>query len=209
MSDFDVEIALTRDTEYSRNKWVTIRGWATNDFHNMELIRPVTRLCNGIIRGRGELFYDQSASKVVLGLVRMYENNLLFLSYLYSMQTNAIVSFRKKEIVNQYISELDRHIQSLKNGDATKVFEIRDFAALLHVHPVHLSNTIKEVTGRSTCDLFEERLLNLAKELLLTSNSSIGQIAHQLTYDPSNFTKFFKAYTGMTPGQFRNLNRKS
>jgi AraC family transcriptional regulator of adaptative response / methylphosphotriester-DNA alkyltransferase methyltransferase len=117
-----------------------------------------------------------------------------------------LVSARKKEIVQQYIAELDKHIADLKAGTAEEVLEIRDFAGMLHVHPVHLSNTIKQVTGRSTCDLFEERLLALAKELLLTTDLTIAQIAAQLTYDPSNFTKFFKHYTGITPKVFRNMN---
>jgi AraC-like DNA-binding protein len=32
----------------------------------------------------------------------------------------------------------------------------------------------------------------------------IAQIAARLTYDPSNFTKFFKAFTGTTPKKFRD-----
>ena len=118
------------------------------------------------------------------------------------------VSSRKKEIVQQYIAELDKHIHQLKMGEVNKTLEIRDFAALLYMHPVHLSNTIKEVTGRSTCDFYEERLLNVSKELLLNTSRSISQIAIQLTYDPSNFTKFFKQYTGITPKKFRELNRQ-
>ena len=114
------------------------------------------------------------------------------------------ISSRKKEIANQYISELDDHIQQLKEGKAERAFEIRDFAQLLHVHPGHLSNTIKEVTGQSTCSLYEERLLKISKELLLDTNMSIAAIARQLTYDPSNFTKFFKHYTGTTPKKFRD-----
>jgi AraC family transcriptional regulator, regulatory protein of adaptative response / methylphosphotriester-DNA alkyltransferase methyltransferase len=117
-----------------------------------------------------------------------------------------ILSSRKKEITRQYLKELDKHIAQLKAGEATTVLEIKDFAAMLHVHPVHLSNTIKEVTGQSTCDLYEERLLNISKELLLTTSLPISQIAIQLTYDPSNFTKFFKQYTGTTPKKFREEN---
>ena len=116
-------------------------------------------------------------------------------------------SHRKKEIVQQYISELDKYIAQLKNGETNKVMEVREFAQLLHIHPSHLSNTIKEVTGQSTCSFFEERLVTVSKELLLTTNLSISQIAAQLTYDPSNFTKFFKHYTGITPKKFREENR--
>lgn len=117
------------------------------------------------------------------------------------------VSFRQKEIVKQYIAELDKHIGQLKLGNVSRALEIREFAALLHMHPVHLSNTIKEVTGRSSCDLYEERLLNVSKELLLETDLPISTIAIQLTYDPSNFTKFFKQYEGITPKKFRELNK--
>jgi AraC-like DNA-binding protein len=117
--------------------------------------------------------------------------------------TNTRTSLRQQEIAEQYLAELDNHIESLRRGEADRALEIRDFAALLHIHPVHLSHTIKEVTGQSTCDLFEERLVALAKEMLLQTRLPIAQIARQLTYDPSNFTKFFKHFTGTTPKNFR------
>ncbi len=121
--------------------------------------------------------------------------------------STAIVSNRKKEIVQQYITELDKHIAELKAGNAEEALEIRDFAQIMHIHPVHLSNTIKEVTGQSTCDLYEERLVKISKELLLTTTLPISQIAAQLTYDPSNFTKFFKHFTGTTPKKFRDQHK--
>lgn len=118
-----------------------------------------------------------------------------------------ILSHRKREIAKQYIAALDDHIRELKEGKVFRAMEIRDLAQILHVHPVHLSNTIKEVTGKSTCDLYEERLVKISKELLLDTDMSIADIAKQLTYDPSNFTKFFKRYTGNTPKKFRDLNK--
>ena len=121
-------------------------------------------------------------------------------------QQNAVViSTRKKEIVTQYLAELDKHIDNLKAGTAEKVLEIREFAGILHIHPVHLSNTVKEVTGRSTCDHFEEKLLNLSKELLVTTSMPVAQIARQLLYDPSNFSKFFRHFTGITPKKYRDM----
>ena len=117
-----------------------------------------------------------------------------------------IISYRKQEIVQQYLAELSKYILDLKESKTDEILEVRDFASMLHIHPVHLSHTIKEVTGRSTCDLFEERLVNVSKELLLDKNLSIAQIAMRLTYDPSNFTKFFKKFTGMTPKKFREQN---
>lgn len=118
--------------------------------------------------------------------------------------SNAVASHRQKQIVTNYLKELDAHMEALRRGEADRTLEIREFAQILHIHPVHLSQTIKEVTGKSTCDHYEERLLSLASDLLLNTDWPIARVAEQLTYDPSNFTKFFKAYTGMTPRQFRN-----
>lgn len=126
------------------------------------------------------------------------------------MQTHVTpaVSLRQQEIVKDYLYQLDKHIDELKAGLAEKTFEIRDLADLLHIHPVHLSNTLHQTLGLSPCDLYEQRLVAISKELLLTSKKSIGEIAHQLYYDPSNFTKFFKKYEGITPRQFRQSNSK-
>ena len=116
------------------------------------------------------------------------------------------ISLRQKDIVTDYIKKLDKHIADLKQGAVDRALEISEFAEMMHIHPVHLSNTIKEVTGKSSCSFYEERLVKISKELLLESHASIKEIAIQLTYDPSNFTKFFKRYVGFTPKQFREEN---
>lgn len=125
------------------------------------------------------------------------------------MKENKIISVRQKEIVASYLQQLDLHLSDLKVGLAEKTFEIKDLAELLFVSPKHLSNTIQEVLGKSPCDIYEERLIEISKELLLTTNKPISHIAQTLTFDPSNFTKFFKSYEGKTPKQFRELNSKS
>lgn len=118
-----------------------------------------------------------------------------------------MLSSRKRELARDYIARLDEHIADLKEGRADRAMEIRDLAALLFVHPAHLNQTIREVTGKTTCDLYEERLVRASKDLLLTTPWSIARIARQLTYDPSNFTKFFKHFTGLTPKQFRDQHQ--
>lgn len=119
------------------------------------------------------------------------------------LKASKISSVRQREIVSDYIQKLDEHILALKTGTEVRAREINEFADMLHIHPVHLSNTIKEVTGQSSCSLFEERLVQASKDLLLQSHVSIKEVAIRLTYDPSNFTKFFKRFTGLTPKQFR------
>lgn len=105
--------------------------------------------------------------------------------------------------MTDYFRELDCHLHDLAEGRIETMFGIQDFAEMLHIHPTHLSNTIKQVTGKSPCNLFEERLCEVAKMLLRDKSLSIADVAQTMTYDPSNFTKFFKRYAGMTPRQFR------
>lgn len=112
---------------------------------------------------------------------------------------------RPEEITKQFLKELDKHMLELRSGRAEKAFEVRDIASLLHIHPTHLSNTIQEELKQSPCDIYESKLIAVAKDLILQTSLSIAEIARQLTFDPSNFSKFFKHFAGMTPLQFRKL----
>ena len=114
------------------------------------------------------------------------------------------VSYRKNEIANKFLFELDKHIEDLKAGRIESSYEINEFAKFLFINPNYLSDTIKEVLGKSPCAIYEEKLIETAKELLKNPNNSINNIAFTLSYDHSNFTKFFKRLTGSTPKEFRN-----
>lgn len=66
-----------------------------------------------------------------------------------------------------------------------------------------LSNTIKLTTGLHPCYFYEEKIMNIAKSMLEKNEEPISAIASLLTYDPSNFTKFFKRFEKKTPKQYR------
>ena len=110
---------------------------------------------------------------------------------------------RQHEITADFLREVDRHLADIVAGRATEMFEIRDLAGVLCIHPTHLSNTIKLATGHAPCYFFEARILDVARGLLRDPSRSVAAIAAQLTYDPSNFTKFFKRFQGCTPKQYR------
>jgi AraC family transcriptional regulator of adaptative response / methylphosphotriester-DNA alkyltransferase methyltransferase len=110
---------------------------------------------------------------------------------------------RQNEITAEYFTVVEQHMNDFISGKATEFLEIRDFAAQMFIHPTHLSNTIKLTTGKSPCHFFEERIVNIAKNKLEENKMSITEIAHFLTFDPSNFTKFFKRFVNQTPTQYR------
>lgn len=110
---------------------------------------------------------------------------------------------RQHEITADFLAAVDKHLADLLEQRVTEMYEIRDFADMLHIHPTHLSNTIKLTTGKSPCYFFEEKIMNIAKAMLENSALPIAEIAAILTFDPSNFTKFFKRFEGTTPKNFR------
>lgn len=113
---------------------------------------------------------------------------------------------RQKEITNDFLKIVDQNLADVLSGKSENIYEIRDVAELMHIHPRHLSNTIKLVTGNSPCSFVEDKILDIAKQHLEDNKISISEIAKMLTYDPSNFTKFFKRFIGMTPKQYRETH---
>lgn len=115
---------------------------------------------------------------------------------------------RKAEITDIYFRLMHEHLEDVKAG-RSKVLGLKDISEKMHIQARHLSNTVKAVTGKSPFHFFEEELINLCKELLSNNKYKISQIAFMLDYDPSNFTKFFKHYTGQTPSQYQQSLSKN
>lgn len=81
------------------------------------------------------------------------------------------------------------------------------FAAKLNLSPNYLSDLLQKSTGKSTVEHIHLELVEKAKSLLWGTEESISEIAYELGFEhPSHFTKIFKAKTGKSPSEFRNLN---
>lgn len=111
---------------------------------------------------------------------------------------------RKEEITKDFFVLLNTHIEDILVGRTEVMYHIKDFAAKLFIHPTHFSNTIKLTTGYSPCHFAEQRVMDEAKKMLSQTDKPINEISFNLTFtDPTNFTKFFKSFEGITPRQYR------
>lgn len=78
--------------------------------------------------------------------------------------------------------------------------EVNQYASLLHITPKHLSEVMKEHTGKSPKELINDMLLLEAKVLLGSTDLTVTQIAHQLRFgDQAHFSHFIKQHTGCSP----------
>lgn len=119
------------------------------------------------------------------------------------MKKNSQITSRSKEITLQYFQFLDQHIDDVVNARVLEFMELNEIASELAISHQHLTDTIRKEMGKHPCHFYDEKIILKAKELLKNKNISIAQVSLTLTYNPSNFSKFFKKWTGMTPGEFR------
>ena len=94
--------------------------------------------------------------------------------------------------------------ESLLKEKSTYKMRVADYASELHISPVYLSEAVKKTTGKAPMHLVQEYLTLQAKGLLQQGSKTISEVSHELGFgEASNFTKYFKKHTGITPKEYR------
>lgn len=84
------------------------------------------------------------------------------------------------------------------------------YAGILKITPNYLNILCKKVLGTNAGSLIQNRMLLEVKRLLITTNTSVKEIAFSLSFnDTSYFNNFFKKQMKVTPGEFRASYKKS
>jgi AraC family transcriptional regulator, transcriptional activator of pobA len=84
---------------------------------------------------------------------------------------------------------------------------VQFYADALFVSSKHLTETIKEVTGRTSGEWIEDAVILEAKVLLRNHEITISQVAENIHFpDQSSFGKYFKKHTGLSPSDYRTIS---
>lgn len=84
---------------------------------------------------------------------------------------------------------------------------VKYLADEVHLSPNYLTDLLKKETGMNAQDHIHYHLIEEAKNILLNTNNSVGEIAYSLGFEyPQYFSKLFKIKTGQTPKEYRGLN---
>lgn len=74
----------------------------------------------------------------------------------------------------------------------------------LNMSANYLSDMLRSLTGQSTQQHIQDKLIDKAKEILTTTNLSISEVAYELGFEyPQSFSKLFRIKTNMSPVAFR------
>ncbi|WP_026486474.1 response regulator transcription factor [Caldanaerobius polysaccharolyticus] len=75
----------------------------------------------------------------------------------------------------------------------------------LHISPTYFSFIFKKETKMTYMNYLLQIRMNVAKELLKTTNMKVFEIAEKVGYpEPNYFSYSFKKYVGMSPTEYRN-----
>jgi AraC-like DNA-binding protein len=99
---------------------------------------------------------------------------------------------------------ITEQFKGLLSQNIYQIHKVADFASLLNITPNHLNKSVKKITGKTANDCISEMTLLEAKVLLKQTQLTIAEIAFALLQrNPSDFSRFFKQKTGLTPKQYR------
>ncbi len=87
---------------------------------------------------------------------------------------------------------------------AEGTLSVQNLSEQLNVSPGYLSDMLRSYTGQNAQQLIHGKMIEKAKEILSTSNSSVAEIAYQLGFEhPQSFSRLFKTKTNLSPLEFR------
>jgi AraC-like DNA-binding protein len=127
---------------------------------------------------------------------------LTYLSRLYTeqFQEDDTVTI-DKQVFTQFQAKINERFQQLH--------EVSDYASLLNISAGHLSELVKNQSGKPAIKHIHDRLVMEARRMLVHTSHPLKEIAFELGFsDASYFNRFFKRETGVTPAGYRTDIRK-
>lgn len=130
-----------------------------------------------------------------------YQNTLFTIFYtikeIYKRQT-----WKKTELTRSL--DICKKFEKLVTVNYTKERSVSFYAGKLGITLQHLSNTVKQETGKTVSEIINRFVIIDAKAQLKSTNLPIQEIAYSLNFtNVSFFGKFFKRHVGISPIQYR------
>lgn len=113
----------------------------------------------------------------------------------------------RKKINHQLLNRLEDLLSDYFGTEAVQkngVPTVQYIAENLKVSPNYLSGLLKVLTGKSTQQHLQDKLIEKAKEKLSITNLTVSEIAYELGFEyPQTFSSLFKKKTNFSPSEFR------
>ncbi len=115
---------------------------------------------------------------------------------LYKPDENLLPKGKGNIVVKKFLQLVEENYQNN--------LTVNEYADKLSITPNHLTQTVNQLTGKTSSQIIKAKQVLEIKRLLVHTNLSVTEIAGQLNFpDQSYFSKFFKREAGLSPLQYR------
>ena len=108
-----------------------------------------------------------------------------------------------KDIIVRFEHLLNEYFE----GDAPQnqgLPSVKYFADKVFLSANYFGDMVRKQTGKTVSEYIQDKMIELAKEQLMSSNKTMSQIAYEIGFQyPQHLSRMFKRIVGMTPNQFR------
>lgn len=151
----------------------------------MELQHPIDKHSKRLISRNIELLLDYC--------MRFYERQFI------------TRSAANKDILMKFEALIDDYFQSDK-PQTEGLPSVKYFADKVFLSSNYFGDLVKKETGKTAQEYIQNKIIDLAKEMIIGSGKTVSQIAYELGYQYSqHFNRVFKKNVGYTPSEYRHL----
>jgi len=156
-------------------------------------LREIIDICHSVRKGSTHLLFANLC----------FLKALVIMSKAYCLTENSVRTLPFRAETWALLEEME---QSLVGGEA---FSFTDSAQRLGFSTKHLSRLFVKDVGLRPIQYFQRRRGQHAARMLLTTHTSVTDVAHALCYtDSSHFCNQFRGLYGISPGDYRKRFRK-
>lgn len=166
---------------------------------------------------RGVLFSQETTKKMVdkiekLSNIQGFDSLLEFLSILYDLS----ISRNQKMLASaSYVGHIDpsksrriRKVTDYINDNFHNEIRIKEVAKKANMSETAFSHFFKKQTQRSFTEYLIDIRIGYAAKLIIDSEKNINEICYESGFNNiSNFNRTFKNKRGITPSEFRSLQK--
>lgn len=143
-----------------------------------------------------------------------YSNNMSHLSNSVQLETIGIL----KQLFSRFIIDVPSKIAAVKSKDKMNMvfvhiaenlyqnIKVEELAEIACCSKDHFSRQFKKLTGLLPSDFINNKRIDKAKEILITTSKSQRQISEEIGFNSQQYyTRIFKKITGETPAEYRKM----
>ncbi|TBL68215.1 AraC family transcriptional regulator [Paenibacillus thalictri] len=103
--------------------------------------------------------------------------------------------------MNTILEYIDAHL--------SETMTVETLSKLVHFHPNYFMHVFKTMLGDSPIHYINKKRMDKARQLLLTTDQPVSEIAGVLGLELYYFSRMFKKWTSMSPSEYRSQGRRT